>query len=449
MCGISLASGQTTRPGQEDPKQEQAPPEDSPEPLGNVRRPYQALFGGADRQPQGRTLLNFNGSVSQVYDRDEVDNGEPQLGGSYTNLTGDLDYEREGSRVKIAATGGANLRYYNQLSEFLAGDYHGGLGAETRMASHTTLRLNGAVSYSPVALPSVFGTPLPPDLGDPLPPTSNFAVTNDRFVTAATTASFEHGFSVRSQFIVRGSYRYSDYLAEDTPTNDWSMLDSGAVYRYRVTSTRSLRVGYNYRRANYAWAETPGGAGPEPDENNLFVGVAVDRAFSGEQRTTISLEGGTSVFGGTATTALRGGDRLRFVFDAAVAHQIGKTWLLLGSFNRGSQFDQGYGGPVFGDAASLSATGFFNTRTDITAWLEHTEGESLLAIAGQQFTTTTGGARLRFALSRRWALTAEYFRYLYDFTQSPGRPFLFGVPERFARHSIRGGVLVFLPIGPR
>jgi hypothetical protein len=453
LCATDLAFGQTTRPGQDEPRQEQPPPEDEPEPLPNARRRYEALFGGATTEQRGRSFLNFNGSVLQVYDRDEVEEGEPELGGLYTNLTGDLDFRRDGTRTTFAATGGANLRYYTQLSQFLAADYHGGVGVESRVTPRTKMLLNQAVSYSPVTLPNLFADPLPPELGAPLPPGPNFAVTNNRFLTMASTAAVEHGFSVRSQFVVRGTYRNSNFLDEPdaagTRSSDWSMLDSGAFYRYRVTAGRSLRAGYNYRRAIYGWTETPAGPGPQPDEHNFFVGATIDREFSAETRTMVSFAGGTSVFGAASSDLLQSGDRLRFTFDASVAQQIGATWLLLGSFQRGSQFDQGYGGPVFGDAVGVSATGFFNPRTDLTAWLAYTQGQTLLAVAGQEFDTTTGGVRFRFALSRNWALTAEYFRYAYDFTNSPDYPFVLGVPERFARNSIRGGVLVFLPLVQR
>ena len=81
--------------------------------------------------------------------------------------------------------------------------------------------------------------------------------------------------------------------------------------------------------------------------------------------------------------------------------------------------------------------------------MAYTQGEYVAALAGSRFTNMAAGARLRYALSRRWALTAQYFRYTYDFTNSPGVPFLIGVPERFARHSLSGGVLVFLPISSR
>ncbi|HVG83706.1 MAG TPA: hypothetical protein VM820_04280 [Vicinamibacterales bacterium] len=450
VCAASASYGQTTQPRKQDPEQELAPPEDSPQPLGKARRLYRALFGGANTGQRRETILGFSGSVFEVYSKEEVDEGEPALDGLYTNFDGDLDYTRYGTRVEVAATGGGGVRYYPKISQILAVEYHAGVGVQARVAPQTTMFVRQSARYGPVALPILFAEPLPPELGDPLPPESDFAVTDDKVVTSLTSASFERGFSVRSQLSASASYRYSDYLAETTPTNAFSTLDSGVAYRYRLNATRSVRLGYNYRSASYDVPEAPGGRGPQPDEHNLFIGVAIERAFSDQQRTIASFEAGTSAFSGTVPTGLlQGGDRLRFVFSAAVAHQMGRSWLLLGSFDRGSRFNQGYGGPAFADSLFASVTGFLNTRVDITGSVAHTQGEYVATLGGSLFTNTAAGARLRYALTRRWALTGQYFRYSYDFTNSPGVPFLIGVPERFARHSLSGGVLVFLPISSR
>ncbi len=450
VCAASASYGQTTQPRKQDPEQAQAPPEDSPQPLGRARRLYQALFGGANTGRRRETPLSFRGSVFEVYSREDVDEGEPELDGLYTNLDGDLDYGRYGTRVEVAATGGGGLRYYPQLAQVLAVEYHAGVGVQTKVAPQTTVSVRQSAMYGPVGLPILFAEPLPPELGDPLPPDSAFAVTDDKVVTSLTTASFERAFSVRSQLGANARYRYSNYLAESTPTDVFSTLDSGVDYRYRFSAERSLHLGYNYRRASYDVPEAPGGRGPQPDEHNLFIGVAIERAFSDQQRTLASFEAGTSAFSGTAPTGLlQGGDRLRFVFSAAVAHQMGRSWLLLGSFDRGSRFNKGYGGPVFADSLSASVTGFANTRVDITGTVAHIQGEYVATLGGSRFTNTVAGARLRYALTRRWALTGQYFRYRYDFTNSPGVPFLIGVPERFARHNLSGGVLVFLPISSR
>ncbi len=451
VCLASVSFAQTTQPGQDEPKQEQPPPEDSPEPLGNARRPYRGLFGGANTGSRRETVVNFNGSASGVYDQDELaDDEASQLEGFYTNFTADVDYGRYDSHTEVSANGGANLRYYTQFSEFLAADYHGSAGVKTLVAPHTSVLVSESVMYSPVGIPGLFANPLPPELGDPLPPASNFAVTNDKVLNLLTTAGVEHAFSLRSQLTANASYRFTNYYAEDAPTSDWSTLDSGVAYRYRVTETRSLRAGYNYRKASYALPNLPSGQGPQPDEHNFFIGGAFDRAFTAHQKTMVSFEAGPSIFNAAATSdLLQASDRVRFSFAAAVAHQIGKSWLLAGSYNHGSQFNQGYGGPVFADEYYASVTGFFSARTDITASVAHTQGQSVLTLAGREFVTSAAGASLRHALSRNWALTAQYFYYAYDFTNAPGLPALIAVPDKFARNSLRGGVSVFLPLSRR
>jgi hypothetical protein len=451
LCLASDGVAQTTKPKEKEKgnKPERTTPEDSTEPLGNARPPYEAIFFAASTPARRGSSLAFNASVVEVYDQDEVDEGEPQLDGLYTSFTGDLDFRRSDSRTTWAANGGANLRYYQQLDQFLAADYRGSAGVETGVASRTTLFLNEALSLSPVSLPNLFATPLPPEVGDPVPPgNSNFALTDDKYVTSATAASIEHRFSVRSQLVVRGNYRYSHYLGDVSPNSDWSILDSGVVYRFRVAEARSLRAGYSYRWASEAW-NTPraGGREAKAGEHSFFVGAALNREFSDRQRTMLSIDAGTSVFSAQSSTdLLPAGYERQFVLDAALAHQIGETWLLVAAFDRGSQFDQGNGAPVFANAVSLSATGFLSPRADFSAWVSYTAGEPVLSGTAQGFTTGTAGGRVRFAVARRVALTAEIFRYRYDFTDSPNFPFLTGVPLRFARNSIRGGVVITLPI---
>ena len=148
----------------------------------------------------------------------------------------------------------------------------------------------------------------------------------------------------------------------------------------------------------------------------------------------VSFEAGPSIFNAAATSdLLQTSDRVRFSYAAAVAHQIGQSWLLAGSFNHGSQFNQGYGGPVFADEVYASVTGFFSARTDITASVAYTEGQSVLTLAGRKFVTSAAGASLRHALSRNWALTAQYFSLFVRLHQR-SRP---SDPDRACRNNSR------------
>jgi hypothetical protein len=447
LCATFTLSAQTPRPAT--PKETRDPEDETREPLGGAKRPYRALFGGASTAEQPATSFAFSGSAVEVFDNDQVATGTPQLGGLYTNLGGDLQYGHRGSRTQVSAIGGANVRYYSQLRQFLAADYRAGVDLSTRITPRTTLFATEFLSYSPAAVPTLFANPLTAEVGESLSTSSRYAVIRGKLLMTGTTATLEHDFSVRSQLAATGGYRYSRYFGATTPASDWSTSNAVLTYRYRVTSAGSLRGSYEHRRASYGLRDTPDIPGVQPSEHRMLVGGVLERANTSDQRTFVSLRGGTSVFTATTTNDRVQVQALRFVFDAAVAHQFGRTWLLAALFDRGSQFNQGYGGPLFADSVYASATGFFSDRMDLTASVAHTRGRSILTIAEPRFITTSAGARFRVALSRQWALSAEYLRYHYDFSNQPLLPAVLGVPNVFRRNSIRGGVSMYLPVSAR
>jgi len=128
-----------------------------------------------------------------------------------------------------------------------------------------------------------------------------------------------------------------------------------------------------------------------------------------------------------------------------LAHQLGKSWLFLASFDRGSQFNQGYGGPVFADSLYVAATWIFQCSDGrhrvggAHRWCERPDDRGA-ALHDDPPLECKFVARC----SRQWAFSAEYLRYSYDF--GSGFTSLIGVPDLFRRNSLRGGVSMFLPI---
>jgi hypothetical protein len=432
------------------PKSEQQP-EDTPDPMENARRPYRAYFGGATIERLVPNGLDLTGSAFEVYDQNLLaDISSPDtssalgIGGAYTNLIGDLNFARRASGIQTSATGGLNARYYTSLNKFVAADYHAGFGL-SRASPITTVEVNQTISYSPVFLLGLFVDALPLGLGDVQRPGTDFAVTDDRAVTAATSAEVARRFSVRTQAIFNGGFRRSHYLVVSPRGTDFSTLEGGGSLRYRVTEDADLRFGYNYRRASYTGTEAFGPFPRQPDEHNINVGLAYNPVLSGSRRTILTFEGGTALVNAPVSSNIFESRRqLRLIADAALAHQMGRTWLLVGSFKRGTGFVEGLSGPVFTDAVSASTNGFFNNRTDLHAAFAHSNGEPTLVGAVTSFSTTTANARVRFALSARWAVAAEYLFYFYDFSKT--LQLAPGINPRFKRNSVRGGLTLWLPI---
>jgi hypothetical protein len=417
--------------------------------MTHARRPYRALFGGATVEPQRPSGLDLTGSAYEVYDQNLLaDISSPDtsnalgIAGFYTNLIGDLTFVRRPARVHTSATAGANVRYYPNLGRFVASDVHGGVGF-SRASSITTLRVDQALAYTPIFLLGLFAATLPLDVGDVPRPATEYALSDDRAVTSSTSAEVARKLSGRTELLFGGGFRRTHYLVVTPRGTDLSTIDGGGGVRYRLSEDGDLRFGYSYRKAVYGGAEPF--APPRPDEHNFHIGGAYNPQLSESRRTIFTFQGGTALVNAPVSpNVFETRRQLRLIGDAAVAHQMGRTWLLVGSFKRGTGFVEGLSGPVFTDAVSVSTNGFFNGRTDLFASMGYSNGEPSLVGADTSFSTTTVNARLRFALSSRWALATEYMFYHYDFTRvlqlAPG------INPRVKRNSVRGGLTLWLPI---
>jgi len=434
------------------------PPDDRPtepipepaDPMTTARRPYASLFGGAVVERQPSNGLRFTGAVFGVYDENLLAEflapNTPEVSGAYTNLVGDLDYGRRTTRVQVAATGGANARYYTNLNKFAANDFHGGAGVSVRLNRLTSITVNQAVSYAPVFLFGLFANALPPALGSVDSPNSAYFVNDDRAITTDSSAQFEQRFTGRSLISGSASYRRSHFTVVTPRGTDFTSVEGGGDYRYRLTQNSDLRLGYFYRNANFIGTEAFGGQFPRPAEHNLHFGVAYHPALSEDRRTILTFEGGTSLVNSpVASNQFQPRRQVRLVGDAAIAHQMGESWLLVGAFRRGTGFVQGLGGPVFTDALSLTSTGFFNRRTDLLASVGYSNGEPTLVGSIATFSTATANARLRVALNPRWAFVSEYLFYYYDFTRVLA--LAGGLDPHVKRSTLRLGVTVWLPVG--
>ena len=438
----------TARPDEPRPVQETDPAD----PMTGARRRYSGLFGGVaveDAQPNG---LRFDGALWAAWDENLLaeftapsTTSALQVSGAYTNLIGDLRYVRSTGRFQVAATGGASARYYTGLGEFAANDFHGGAGTAVRLDRFTTLGLNQTVSYAPVYLFGLFADALPPVLGGVDTPNSAYAVNDDRAVTSDSRAEIERRFSVKSLLTARAAYRRSHFTVVTPRGTDFASTEAGGDYRYRLTENGDLRLGYFYRGASYIGTEQFGVRPQQPAEHNLHVGFAFHPTLSEERRTIVTFEGGTSfVNSALATNANETRRQVRLVGDAAIAHQMGRTWLAVGAFKRGTGFVQGLNGPVFTDAVSLTATGFVNPRTDLHFSVGYSNGEPTLVGAVQTFSTVTADARVRVALTPRWALTAQYVFYDYDF--SAVLDLAAGLEPTVKRNTLRVGVNMWWPL---
>ncbi len=421
-------------------------------PATTARRPYRAVFGGARTELGVTKALDFNGGIAEAYDQDllaEVSSPNAprtaQSDGFYTNLNGDLTFRRMGSRLEGVVNGGATARYYAGLNEFYASDYHAAAGVSARTSARQQVRFNQAFSFAPVDLLGIFASALPPALGDVRPPTTDYAVNSNRSYTNSTSAELNTRLSSRSDFTLTSGLRLTHFPDRPEEANGFREFGAGGLYLHGLSASAKLRLGYSYRKANFQGTPLVAQTPLNPAEHNLDIGVDFNRPLSESRRTSMILRTGAAIVRAplpSNTQVLR--QQLRLLIDGSVLHQMGETWQVVGNYRSGPDFVERLGGPVFTQAWVVSANGFMSPRADFASSVSYSSGEPTLAITGQNFTTYTGNARLRVALGQRWAATAEYVYYFYDFSKTP--LLVPGLPPRFNRNLLRVGLSLWAPI---
>ena len=418
------------------------------------RRPYRAVFGGAGKRTDLTRTFDFNGSVQEAYDEDRLTEvaapGASRLAdsdGFYSGLVGDLAFRRKGGRLEAVVNGGANARYYSDLKRLLASDYHAGAGLSARMSPRTQLRVDQAFSYAPVDLLGVFIGALPPGLGDVAPVSTDYAVNDNRSYANSTSGQISRRLSSRSDFTVNGNAKLTRFLADRAGNNRFRELGAGGAYAYRLNAGASLRLGYGYRGAEYR-GQGASAVSSNPAEHALDIGIDFHRTLSDSRRTAFTLKTGSALLQApTPSNTLISSRQLRVLIDGSISRQMGETWQVIGSYRRGSDLEEGLASPIFSDAWTVSTNGFLSRRADFTSALSYSTGEPSLATTSQTFTTYTGNARLRVALNQRWATTAEYVNYFYDFSKTP--QLAQGFNPRFSRNLFRVGLSLWVPFGRR
>jgi hypothetical protein len=406
-------------------------------------RPYRSLFGGAANDPMARQALGASVSLGEGYDTDVLSDQTTstprgrQLGGSFTSLSADARYVLRGKRAELTANAGTNLRYFTALHEVAALRHSFGVGASLPMGEKTTAVINQAVSYTPSYLFGLFAKVLSPALGEAVPTATDYGVTDRRSYTSSTSGRISRSVSRRGTLDFAGGYRRTTFTGQAALASNLTTYNAGSHLGYRVGRDATLRLGYDFRQAEY-------GTGRRPAQHDIGLGVDYDRPLSRSRRTRLGFNFGSSLLEGPSP--LQPGDsakQLRAVGNVLLTHQIGRTWSARAAYRRGAQFVEDLSAPVFTDGLTLMADGFLNRRTDVTTSIAYTAGD-FVGRADSAFETYTASTRVRVGVTQSVAASAEYLYYFYDFHR--GAQLVSNIPSRVGRNGVRVGLTFWIPI---
>jgi hypothetical protein len=255
----------------------------------------------------------------------------------------------------------------------------------------------------------------------------------------------------RSSLSIGGLYQYSStsggVLAAATVRNV-RVYGSETQYTRRVARNTQALVGYAYRSGNgYTVTVDPTRM---TMEHELQGGVDYRHPFSPTRYFMVRARLGVSmmVLPAGALTAESSSRRFqRLTGDTAIDVALARSWHAGVSYRQGLEYLAGLAEPVSARGAAATVDGLLTRRADLFVSAAYSNGESALNLSRTTFDTYSASVRLRFALTRVWAVYAEGLSYVYA-----GRgvgALVAGIPPRLERRSVLGGFVLRLPVNGR
>ena len=413
----------------------QQAPVEAPPP--QQQRTYRGLFRGGEEAPGLALILSGAGGYDtnalagqQGGGGSELQQG--QLAGSFTEGNGTLSYLRFSNGTELSVLGAGSVRYYphdlapTTHSVSAAAAFGFGLGQRWRInvrqaGSHSSFNQLVAVPRGP--LPAEFVVPLE-------------APTPDTSVMGRDAVSFDSGadatqtLSPRNSIVYHLTYRSTE-LGFDRQR--LTMYGGGVRFNRRASRYASLRVGYGYQQADY------GDPHPLTELHNLDTGFDYARPLSFSRRTTVGVSTGMEAFERQDVLFYRA------QITAHLVHEIGRTWNIRGMYDRGAQFVELLGEPVYADTFSAHAGGFLvGRRLEMSVDGYYSNGQLTYTFNQNAMVTYTGSASLEWGLSPNWSIHTSYGYYSYRFGQDVTLPT--GLLPETKRHSVRVGVSYWIPL---
>ena len=361
-----------------------------------------------------------------------------EFGGLSTHVAASANYSRDRRNVQLFGTAQTSLGYYPDVGQSTTSRYNGELGAAFRLPGRGTLRVNQTVTYAPFYLYQLFASSSAQAPEERPAATPEYRIDETESYSYVTSASASFGSPRVARLTASVDYSLTDSPNRVGDDPLLSTYGTSATLSRALSRNGSVSAGYTYHSGEFGTTELAPGP---TQEHRLNVGGSYAVALSTSRRLT--LRGNVSPTWMTVEDAA--GQRQERVVqgDAGVDFPFRLRWNASFDYTRSVQYVAVLGEPVFTDSATIRVAGLVSRRLDVSASAGYVTGVPAIGpdLSSSNLKSYTGTAVVRFALSRAFAVYAEYLYYLSDLR---AQAFLApGLPELYEQHGIRVGVTMF------
>jgi hypothetical protein len=426
-------------------------------PNAAARRPFRGIFG-APAAPDSAHSLSLSGSIFGAYSVNNLD--EPpdqqtntpwlQQSGSHQGANLGLNYSFAKTLERFGFNGhaGGGVNYFRRGSRSRVMPWNrADVSLNGRATKSLTVSARQSVSYS-----SNYNPSLMPRLGEDIGHDIGLADddTLDLFQLRALrlTSSLGVAQAFGRYTSLSAGYHYRSLHVLDA--------DDAAASRFHDNGTHAATLRFAYSRPISRHASLILGYGARASDHqngstdprilhNVDAGVNYSRALSFSRRTSFTFGTGSAI-ATTDRVDLPGTDprtRVRLIGNAALTHEIGRSWTAQLAYTRGYRTLDGFDGLYFTDAAHVNVGGLLSRRLSFSAsgaWAD----SSIENGFGGRHRGVSAHAITHYALTSYAALYATYVYYRYRFSDDilldPR------LPRRLNRQVVRVGLTASVPL---
>jgi hypothetical protein len=345
-------------------------------------------------------------------------------------LAASAEYARDRRSAQLFGTALTYFRYIHPLERIEAGPQSAHLGAGIRLPKQGTLQITQAAAYSPSYLYQLFSIGAPVAPGAAIPVNPEYPTDQTESYSYDTRMSAAFGSPYGTRLTTSAEYSRTDFSNRAVARPNLAEYAAGARVSRSVSRTAALSAGYEYSAGEF-------GLGGLMKAHQVTLGVEYSPALSVTRRASFRLDVSPSLFvpGGVEPRryALQG--------EASVDYPFLLKWRAEASYHRSLDYGAVPSEPVLADGAQVRLTGVIGRRIDVSGLAAYATAVSAISRNTRNLRTYTGEARIRYALTRGFAVYSEYLYYYYDLR---GQARLAaGLPSVYEQHGIRVGFMVF------
>jgi hypothetical protein len=428
--------------------QAQGPQEPAP---ASVRRPYRGIFGGPP-DPDTPQSLVLSASAFGAYDenvlagitdRPTVLDPRLQRSGYYSGAQTGLHYALSKTRQRASFQAFSDAQaavYRSRATDTFSPQYDGGVAFTVPLGRTTTFGASQSVAYSKyyrfVLFPGVEGLD---NVDDAVATDPSLELLSRAAIGYTTNAVLTRRLSTRSS--VSAEYRRREVNYLDRQFADFGGQSAAVLFRRQITAHATLNLGYRYRVVDPTTLNSVARTAHDVD-----AGVDYGRALSISRRTFVSFSTGSTILVRDAVSGTSNSDsrlHVRLIGNAALRHELGRTWSLDATYRRGVAFHEGFNEPFFVDTATAGVGGLFTRRLDFSA-VARWSFATLDRGRNSDHRAVSATAQSRYALTRYLAVFVRYAYYRYRFGAEV--PLDNELPRELNRNGVRVGLTASVPL---